>query len=146
MDSQRSTHLCNHPEASAKGTTHLHVPNAWAPDWSLRRNRKSRCWLLSTNLCLISINFRNLSALISYRSEPKAGHHRLPLAWRVLPQAQGQAASRHSSGRPVSWHPASSWPLDDWLLSTLADPPRQRIVKHVSWFRGDVVQHRACLR
>lgn len=96
------------------------------------------------------VDVRNLFPLISCCSKPEAGHHpasgacssrrpaipsttfwsslflatSLLLTWKVSPQAHGQAASRHSSGRPVSWHPASS-PLDDWLLSTLADPPRE---------------------
>lgn len=162
MDSILSANLCSHSEVSARVqytySIHFAIPKIWASERFLQGNRKSKCWLLSTNLWT---NWAVLISEISFPSFPTAttslrqniiptakfagarGRRSaitsttfwsslfldtcLILTWRFLPRTYSWAAFRHSSGRPVSWHPASSH-LDDWLLSTLADPLREAVL------------------
>ena len=162
MDSTLSVNLCSHSEVSAgvQYTYNIHfaVPNVWASEQFLQGNRKSKCWLLSTNLWSISAlliseislpSFPTATTSLRQKMIPTAtfagagGRQsaitstsfwsslfldmRLILTWRFLPRAYGRPAFRHSSGCPISWHPASSH-LDDWLLSTLADPLREVVL------------------
>lgn len=96
----------------------MHVLNSWAPDWFLCQNRKSRCWLLSTNLCSIPINFRNLFPLFSYCSKPKAGHHpacgarrsRRPRAGNTEHHLLKFAVPGHEPAPDLQGFTASTWP------------------------------------
>lgn len=91
-----------------KGTMHSHIPNAWAPGRFLCQSRKSKCWLLCTNLCSI---WAMLMWETSFPSFPAAASLRQDI---TPPAALAAAGGRQYRAPPsevrCSWPRACSWP------------------------------------
>lgn len=146
VDSNWSSHLCSHCEGSARVqcTCCTKCMGSWLVPLSKQKIQVLIATYKSVGSPLISeISFPSFPSQRQDIIPPGAGARgqavpsttfwsslllasSLLLTWRVSTQAHGQAACRHSSFLWLPWLLASG----HWLLSTLADPPREACAAH----------------